>query len=405
MANGTPSTNYYLDIVFSGKRPQVFPDIKQFNITSSVWAIAPTFRIKFGDPLGYYSHRVPLDNSFDKMRVAVSSTGDGQRAVIYDFDIYRRFPNSDSLLDMSGVLSLKNTFEKKHTRSFSGTVYDTISTIASEMGIIGLDISPKLKYTKTLIQPYCNNFEFLRFLRDNLSTEDNDSAFLCYIYCKGSTPTLSFRTLTEHLNQAPKYRFINSGNPHPDTTSGKIYYPILEYQVYDNYKLMYQTGLKKRNYGYFDYDSGKWVLKELLLKGNKNQIDNIIPLSSYFSVNKTDDENIGEGIYNNGRSNSFTSTFTGNAKANYHKNLMDLNKIYISTWGFDDLVPGDIVELLFISDIKNFPSYQYSGKWMIEEIDMSINEYIGQRLLLTRSGITTDSKSTSLEPTGLVVSL
>jgi hypothetical protein len=391
-----PSTDFYLDVLFSQKRVQVPLDIKSIDIHSDIRAIAPILRFKMGDPTGLFSHRSILDDNGNTIQINISNDGVAVNSSFYNFDIYRRFPDSDQLYDISGILGLSNLFSKSYMRSFPNKkISEIIEQIGKEIGVDRVRISPGFDYVSPIIQPDWTNLELLEYLKTNIQTSTEDGGVFCYVVCEGKEKVLHFRTVRDLLTQPPKYKFMNSGNVAGDKENKQIIFPLLSYRMYDNEGVVYHSGVRKQSYYYFDYKQGAYKKKTIQLINNKQQIDNPPFLTPYFSVNKTDDPEVGESLSKNGRNTTSFGDYKGKAKNVYYKKLLDLNKILISVWGFDDIYPGDVVEVIFLNDIVNFPSYQYSGKWLVEQVDHSISNLFGTQLLLTRSGIHTDSKTTT----------
>lgn len=392
----TPSVDFYLDVMFSERRLEIPLDIKSIDIHSDLRAIAPILRFKMGDPTGLFCHRSVLDDDGNTIQIHISNDGIAVNSSFYDFDIYRRFPDSDQLYDVSGILSLSNLFSKSYMRSFPNKkVSEIIQQIGEEIGVDRVRVSPGFDYISPIIQPDCSNFELLNHLKMNMQTSSQDGSIFCYIICEGREKVLHFRTVRDLMAQPPKYKFMNSGNIVVNEEKKEALFPLLSYRMYDNEGVVFHSGVHKQSYLYFDYKEGKYKKETILLKQNEQQIDNPPFLTPYFSVNKTDDSEVGESLSKNGRNTTPFGDYKGRAKNVYYKKLLDLNKVLISVWGFDDIYPGDIIEIIFINDIVNFPSYQYSGKWMVEQVSHSIRDLFGTQLLLTRSGVHTDSKTTS----------
>jgi len=139
--------------------------IDEFTITADINRFLPALRVAFTDSQGLLTHVIPLDSATNK---AVVTIGRGKDVLEqyneYEFDIYRRFPNSRGKYDIEGLLSVDNLFSPQYVRSFSGTIRSTLMTIAEELGVDGVELDTSLNYKKSLIQPSWTNAQFLTYL-------------------------------------------------------------------------------------------------------------------------------------------------------------------------------------------------------------------------------------------------
>lgn len=385
---------YYLNVKFgTGKDSSknirrligAINPIHELTIIQSINRFLPTFRLKIQDIGGAYTNLKPYDKKQNRVQIAFSRDDRAETASIFDFDVYRRFPTSDSLYDIEGVLQIDNFFRPNKIRGFSGTIKDTLSEIANELGIDEVDISPTLDFRKNIVQPYWTNVELLDYLKRNLIGKESEAPYFCYITCRmtanGMKKVFVFKSLKELYSQKVKYTFSDIPVASYDGEADKIYYPILDFKAYDNYKLLETSGCKQVDYGYFDYDEGTYKL-------NSITVDNYYSLTQYFSINQdSTTDNVGET--DTGRSNDFTSDFEGKSKGTFFKKINNLSMFWITTWGLEDIYPGDIVRLQFLKDPVNMLSQQYHGFWMVERIVHLLGQVFGTRLLLTRNGINT----------------
>jgi hypothetical protein len=170
--------------------------------------------------------------------------------------------------------------------------------------------------------------------------------------------------------------------------------PIFEYYIFDNYKLYGIFGAREQKYSYFDYATSQYI-------SNTERAQNYTSLSDFFLIDKNDTTDSNE-INDTGRSNDFTSDFKGKIKNDYGNRLVSLAKMWITTQGLPNAVPGQIVQLFFPHGVAgdNLYSYQYSGYWLVERVVHNLGDTFLTKLLLTRHGLDTD-KSTSLIPATL----
>ena len=385
------SEQYHLDIKFGSDKSSTtrlskfYNPIDEMYIIQDINRFLPTFRLKIQDVGGYYSNLFPYDKKQNKINVTFNRDRDIEGAANFDFDVYRRFPSSDFLYDIEGVLQINNFFKPSKIRGFSGLISDTLSTIADELGATSTDISPSLKYEKKIIQTYQSNSELLQYLRDNLLGTQNTAPYFCYITYKdlgqGIEKVFVFKSLDEFYKQKVKYTFSDSPTAVYDKKFKIIYYPILDFKAYDNYKLLETSGSQKLDYSHFNYTTDLYEM-------NSVDVDDYYSLTRYFSINQDNTED-NSGSLNVGRSNDFSSDFQGKSKGMFYKKINDLSKFWITTWGLEDIYPGDIVRLQFFENTLNMLSYQYHGFWMVERIVHTLGQAFGTRLLLTRNGVNT----------------
>ena len=402
MPSTKPHTQqYYLDIKFgtakdTDKDPTRLPNLLNFvdelYIIQDINRFLPTFHLKTQDTGRYYSSFLPYDRRQNRIRIAFNRNGFPDGASIFDFDMYRRFPSSDLLYDVEGVLQIRNFFRPSKTRGFSGNIKNNLTTIANELGVDQVDISPSLSYDKDILQTNLSNSEFLQYLRDNLIGKQNEAPYFCYITSKstinGMKKVFVFKSLDEFYKEEVKYTFSDSPTATYDEDSGETFYPILDFKAFDNYKLLETSGCKKMDYGYYNYDTGAYTVQSLKVVGNQEPLDDFYSLTRYFSIDQDSSED-NVGIVDTGRGNAFTSDFKGKSKNRFFTRINDLSKFWITTWGLEDIYPGDIVRLQFFEDTVNMLSQQYHGFWMVERVIHMLGQLFGTRLLLTRNGINT----------------
>jgi len=397
------SENYYLDIKFGAgksttKNPsQIFKmltPIDELYIIQDMHRFLPTFRLKMQDLERYYSNLFPFDERQHKLQIMFNRNSDVENSSVFEFDILRRYPSSDSLYDISGVLQIDNLFKPGKVRGFSGNVRDNLITIAAELGITETDISSSLDFDQNFIQPSWSNSKLLKYLRDNLIGNQDVAGYFCYIIPKqtlnGMKKVFVFKSLEEFYKQKVKYTFSDTPTPAYDNSANTFYYPILDYKAFDN-RLLETNGCRKLDYDYYDYDTGVYALDSVDIEADK-----FYSLTEYFAIDQNSpDDNV--STTDQGRSNDFTPDFKGINKSLLFKKINDFSKIWITTWGLEDIYLGDIVRLQFFKDITAMVSHQYHGFWMVERIVHVLGEKFGTRLLLTRNGINTTSDTMLLE--------
>jgi len=137
-------------------------------------------------------------------------------------------------------------------------------------------------------------------------------------------------------------------------------------------------------------------VNSIQVKSNTIPQDDYYSLTKYFLIDKDDSQDDEMGVFG-GRGTDFSSNFKGRVKGKYYKALNDLSKLWITSLGLEDIYPGDIVRVQFLSDPAMMMSYQYHGFWMVERVIHMIGHQFATRLLLTRSGMNTMESTSLLE--------
>lgn len=388
--------NFHLDVKIGKDRlPLGVQHLEEFYIVQDLRKFLPSFKLRLRDAEGFLSHLVPFDKKANNVMVTLGAGAIADGISEYTFKIYRRFPTSDDIYDVEGLLDVDGLFSPVRTRGFSGSIQNTLSSIASELNLDAEEISASLDYSKNMVQPGWSNAEFLRYLENNLLGLQEDAGYFCYIYCKKRKKVLAFKSIKDLYSQAVKYNFINTFDPQQDNESGEVRYPILEYKAYDNYGV-FPTGGRIQNYSHFDYNTSQFTVNSVRLKNNTISQDDFYSLTKYFLIDKDDPIDTEAGPFG-GRGTDFSSTFKGRIKGKYCKELNDLSKLWITSLGLEDIYPGDIVRVQFLTDPALMMSYQYHGFWMVERVIHIIGHQFATRLLLTRSGMNTMEITSLLE--------
>ncbi|MHA1690371.1 MAG: hypothetical protein ACTSU7_01910 [Candidatus Heimdallarchaeaceae archaeon] len=391
---------YYLDVKFgTGKETSeniirlagAINPIDELYIVQDINRFLPTFRLKIQDIEGHYTNLKPYDKKQNRVRISFSRNGNAETATVFDFDVHRRFPTSDFVYDIEGALQINKFFKPTKIRGFSTllSVRDNISSVAiNELGVDEVNISTSLNFNKNILQPNWTNAELLKYLKNNLIGKESEACYFCFITCKGMKKVFVFKSLKDFYSQSVKYTFSDVSVATYNKDADKMYYPILDFKAYDNYKMMETSGCKRQDYSYFNYTTSKYMQQSLDVKNNYNPQDDYYSLTQYFSIDQdSSNDNIGES--DTGRSNDFTSNFKGKSKSKFFKRINNLSKFWITSWGLEDIVPGDIVCLQFLKNPTNMLSQQYHGFWMVERVIHILGQTFGTRLLLTRNGINT----------------
>jgi len=364
--------------------------IKEFSITLDINSFLPSFRLKISDSSGFLTHMIPFDRNLSRLHVqlAKSTATELDDTVDFDFDVYRRFPRSDFIYDIEGLLIVDSLFSPEKIRGFDGTIQSTLETIGTELGAGSSEISVSLNYVKNLVKPGWSDAKFLNYLKHNLSGNSKEVCFYTFVKCVATDTVFVFKSVKDFVSQIPKYNFTLCIAPFEDKDSGAVYYPILEYRVVDNYKLIGITGARRQEYMYFDYTAGTPKITSVDIDGNSDPLLDYSSFTQFHQIDKMDDAQDNISMFDTGRTNDFHSDFKGRALGAFHRNVTELSKIWIDTIGIEDVYPGDIVMIQFLE--HEMPSekfgYQYQGYWMIERVVHLIGNGFITKLLLTRNG-------------------
>jgi hypothetical protein len=150
-------------------------------------------------------------------------------------------------------------------------------------------------------------------------------------------------------------------------------------------------GAKSQTFGYFDYETGEFVDDSVL-------IDDCPSIAERFLIDK---DNTNDSVYMSklGRSNSFTSNFHGRCGGSFNRRINNFINMWISTWGIENISPGDIIKLQFSESMVRgrLFIYQHSGLWMVKRVVHIFGNSYMTNLLLTRAGVDTDVETTLLK--------
>jgi len=392
------TTDYHLDVLIGKDRlPLEAQHIREFYIVLDIDKFLPSVRMKLMDTSKVLSNIVPFDTDGSTLTVRLSNDSVPENATEFIFKLYRKFPNSNDIYDVAGLLDVPKLFSPSNVKGYSGSVRDTLESIAiNDLKLDETDISPSLSLSKDLLQPSISTGEFLTGLKSSLVGNLDTSGYFCYIQCNGKKKKFVFKSIAEFYSAKIKYSFINTFDPSYDSTSGKTKFPILEYKAYDNYKILGISGTRQVDYSYFDTVTGKYIYKSLKVQNNTDPLDDYFSLTPYFSIN-IDDSTDNINIPHAGRNTDYALDCKGCAKNILHKKINNLSKFWLTSLGLEDIYPGDIVTVQFLDVPSALTSHQYNGFWMVERVVHLIGRQFNTRLLLTRNGVNT-SEASSLMP-------
>jgi len=382
--------NYTLRMKFGENNIPLVPSgINEITIIQDINRFLPSLYINMADPSGILTHIQPFDKEMSRISMEIGSLDADAVTNTFSFLIFRRYPDAVNMTGMiyeiNALLNVPNLFNPSHTRASKGLVSTILSSIAlDELIADEVDISPSLQVEKTIIQAQWSNSDLFRYLKKMLGDELG-YAYKPFMYVYDNKFIFSFRSLEDMSQSDPTYKFIINDEPFQD------YRPVSDYRIYDNYNVLGIKGVKQQNYGYFDYEAGQWVAAQ-------DDYRDFFSLSDYIATD-IQDPGQGQPIFDTGRTNEFSWNFLGRVRSEFYTRINDLTKMWITTWGLPNAVPGEVVKVLFAQGILtgNLATYQYSGYWMVERVVHTFGNSFMTKLLLTRAGIDTDQK-TSLTP-------
>ena len=360
--------------------------IKQFTITLDINRLLPSFKFVGDDAAGVMTHVLPFDHNQSKFHVQLGSfRSDIDETTLFSFDIYRRFPTSNFIYDIEGMLDVNNLFAPSYTRAFNGTIKSAIETIGAELGVHDTEISSTLDYEKTILQPEWSNAKMLTYLKKNVIGSGKEAAFYCFIKCVGNKNILVFKPIKELVAGSVKYRFTLTPEVVKDKASGEEFWPVLKYKFFDNYKYLGISGTRRQTSGYFDYANSQYVRQGFDIDQNENELYDYHSFTKYHSIDNDDLAENNLGLGNLGSNNEFTTDFEGRTLNKFHKNITNLSKLWIDVVGLEVAYPGDMIKVYYLEQTPPV-AYQHTGYWMIERVVHIIGSAFVTRLLLTRNG-------------------
>jgi len=380
--------NYILDI-FVGENivPISSQMIQELKIVSDIDRLVPTFTLTMKDSTGFLGEVIPFDSESSKITIRFSRSNSLDNINEFQFVAMRRRPLADKSFSIEGVLDVPRLFTPTVTRTLTGNIKTNLSQIASdELDISDVEIGASLSYDKTILQPSWTNAFLFRYLRDRLPGRGDTGCFYCYVKNVNGSRIFVFKGIDElFLADVGPYKFIVSAQPFEDYT------PIVDFKVYDNSGILGRLTGKEETFNYFNYATGVYSDESIPLSTCPS-------LSEYYLMDEDNDVEVSD-ISSYGTSNAFTDDFSADVRNKYYKTATNFIHMWISTWGVENLSPGDIVEVLFSEAFSegNISIYQHSGVWMVKRVVHLLGSSFMSNILLTRCGIDTSMK-TSLIP-------
>lgn len=382
--------NYTLNITMGTSTVGVPPQmIQELTITQDADRLVPTFKMVLTDATNLLADVLPHDKNTSKIAIEFARIGSASELNILHFRAVRRRSTSpEGSYEIEGVLDIPQLLTHRRSRALSGDVKTTLEDMArTDFQITSSEVGASLSYEKTILQPNWTDAKLLRYLRTNLKGKNNEGGYQCFIKVTQGNPTFVFKSLDEILTSPVVYKFIVGHKEYKD------FYPIGGYQVYDDSGILTDIGAKQQNYGFFNYDTGVWTEGAI-------DIDSCPALSEFYLVDADKDADANY-MFRTGRSNDFTSDFQGRARNDFYLRISNFVHMWASTWGLENLAPGDIVEVVFAEALERGQLflYQHSGLWMVKRAVHIFGTSYMTNMLLTRCGIDTDISTTLQEVT------
>jgi hypothetical protein len=380
--------NYLIEIKLGDLVLPIQKDsILELVISSDINKMVPEFRLVLRDPQGVMTHLMPFDKDLSRIKIQIGKSINSDVLNEFDFLVYKAFPENKFGTGMTyiinGLLNVDKLFTPTYCRGFNDTLDNTLTTLSNEFNNTNIELGSGLDNNILVLQPDWSNAKLLLWLTKNYYGSGGQYLYYSFIKNVNGFRTFVFKGFDELSKSNPSYRFIMTEKPYED------FYPVFEFSILDKYKVFGVFGSKKQTYSYYDYDNSEFIDTE---KG----YEDFFSLTEYFLIDKEDTE---DSIVSRctGRNNEFTEDFSGKILSQYYKRLSNLVRMWITTWGIENISVGDVVDVFFPQggSSANLYNYQYSGYWVVERIVHIIDDTFRTRLLLTRNGLET-SYSTSL---------
>ena len=376
---------YGLTVTIGGTIVPIQPQmIQELTISQDIDQLLPTFKMAIREPSGILGEIVPLDRDANTISLKITGTLGEDHTNEFKFAVKRRRTGSAKEYVIEGVLDIPGLLDPARVRALTGNVSTNINSIAAnELGITNTEIGASLAVSKSVIQPSWTNAQLFRFLKANLLGVNSQSGYCCFIKNVEDTPILVFKSLDELVAQESSFNFMIGHRQYED------YRPVSEYHILDSSQFLGGFGSKIQSYRYFDYATGTY-------KNNSIGLTEYPSLTEQFLINEDADI---EGVnFIEGRSNGFTNDFTGKIKNGYYNRLTGLVNMWISTWGTENIAPGDIVKVVFNEAFASgdFYLYQHSGYWLVKRVVHILTTSFMTNILLTRNGIDSSIANTLL---------
>ena len=375
--------NFFFNMTIAGITLPVEPRMfREITVTQDLDKMVPVFRVAMQDTGGNLSELLPYDLSANSVTLEFGASPASNDLNRFAFRVLRRFPQSQGMFEMVGMLDVPGLYNFSQSRSFSQSIKTTLESIATEMGVSSTLVSPSLDYVKTLVQPNWITARWLGYLQNRLVGRGGEFGWRCFIKNARGQATLVFRSLGELFSDPVQYNFIVGERSFQD------HLPLFDVQVFDNSGILNHFGPQSQKYQYYDFNAGVF---------QSNQETSIADQPSLTEFHLVDNSDTADGVpILFGRSTSFNPDFIGPIQTAYANRLLDSVQMWAVSPGLENIVPGDIVKVVFAESFArgNQYTYQHSGHWMVKRVVHIFDTTFVTRLLLVRTGIDTASDTT-----------
>jgi len=379
--------NYLLNLEIGDEVVPISPGmINVLTITLDIDRILPTFKMVLKDASGLLGEIFPYDNSSSSIGISVARSSNLDRLNQFKFRVKRRNVTQDRFYEVEGLLDVEGLLSPQRGRALTGNLKTSLERIsAEELEISSTEVGASLDYDKRVLQPQWTNIKLLRYLKKNLGGRNNEAGYYCFIKNQNGEKIFVFKSTNELFSSSLRYKFIVSHKQYQD------FYPVMDYRLLDNSGLLSDFGAQDLNHYYFDYNSGTYEHLSSPISGYSG-------LTQNFLIDKDNDSEF-KFTTGLGRSNAFTEDFSEKIRNILFDKLTNLAHMWISTWGLENISPGDIVLVIFGEALKRGKlfSYQHAGYWMVKRVVHIIGQTYLTNLLLVRAGVDTDIETSLVE--------
>jgi len=375
------SGNYTLELRIGNNILNLNPYmIEELTIAQDIERLVPTFKLRINDATGILGGVLPYDGSSNNITISFARGNYLKDRNTFSFSVKRRMYLNDGTYEVDGVLKTTNLFDPYRNRAHSGNLKTILETIATdELGIASenVEVGSSLNYVKTVLQPYWSNSYFLYYLKNRIEGKGGETCYHCFIKNIKGDLILVFKSIEELLLSEVSHKFVVGAKAFED------FYSVTDFRVFDNSQFRAAFNSKTANYRYFNYNTGTYI------SSSDIGIDSCPSLSEYYLVDK--DDNTNRSVSFCGRTNSFTNDFSGRIGQQFYDAVNNSINMWISTWGIENIAPGNIVKVLFSEALKkaNLFVFQHSGAWMVKRVVHILGSSFMTNLLLTRCGVDT----------------
>lgn len=387
--------NYTLNVEVGDNPVPLNPQmIEELTISQDIDRFLPTFSMTLIDATKTLSDIVPYDSTSNNVKIEIArQTIDSTNLNLFQFSVKRRSAVSpDDKYRIQGTLNIPQLLTNRKNRAFSGSIKNNlIDIVDQDLTIKDTEIGASIDYEKNLLQPNWTDAKFFQYLRSNLIGKGSETGYFCFVKVVRGIPVFVFKSYHELMQNPISYNFIVGYKPYLD------YLPISQYEIFDDSKLLADMGAQTQQFYYFDYETGEPVYSEV-------SVDDC-PSLSEFVLLESSGGTTGVLFDQTGRSNQFTTDFEGRVKNNYFQRVNNFVHMWASTWGLENISPGDIVRVVFSEGLVRGQLflYQHSGLWLVKRVVHLIGDSFQTRLLLTRCGIDTDILTSLIEAENRIV--